>query len=983
MNSEKNSPHIISLERGTPLIKGNYTSSGFSFILTINLALLMLMVINPSHCLARYKVNDYPFNWNKYTTEHFNIYFYEEEGFLLDYTIEVSETAYQKIARIIDFYPSNKIPVIVYKSHQEFEQTNIVDMPLGEGVGGFAEIFHKRVVVPFDGNIEQYTKTLIHEITHVFTFEMYFGGMGSIFSGSIIYPAEWFMEGLPEFIADDWTPEGVQVLRDAVLSGKLHNLRDLDDFDRIPYNEVYLAYKEGQSAVEYLVDEYGLDSLTEFVHQIKRTASRDVDKALKKSIGVSLDEFNEDWQVYLKRKFLPEVKRKERLKEYGERLTPYEEIYDGKSYFVPQFTPSGELIVALSNRGRFIDAYLVKVKDGEVIENITKGLSYSLFDYISPMDNSISISEDGNLLTFVARKGTRDRLYILDIVFKKIVDEYELPLDDISSPSFSPDGNHIALAGLKDGAKNIYVFNIKSNELKRITNISGEAGNPKWSPDGYKIVFSAETTTGEHIFEVEVKTGNIVQLTFGDWNDRSPEFSPDGKEIIFVSDRGDSVMDIYVYNIESKMSRRVSNLWVGADNPTFSPSGDMIAFTGMEDGVYQVCTKRLPLPNYGEIYEENPTGDEEEYVVLETNEETFEHTEKYGVDMVLDYATSSLEYTTGGVFRNYTEIAFSDILGNHRFDILFDLTSVSSIEDVDAGFLYHNLEHRTDMGLLVQSWRDYYGGTRPKYYWERLSGGEALFSYPITTVNAFMINPFFYHRKRDIYEERQGTTVMVQEVENNLCGVELMFIRDSRLWGYYNPTSGGYNAFIFEQTIPLPKTKSDLLYTNLIIDQRKYIYMSLRNSLALRFVGGTSFGRDPQKFFVGGGFSIRGYPYYSFYGTKFFYATAELRFPIIDAIFTSIPEFIIGGFRGVLFIDAGSAWSGHNVEWDTGKGGDKFRPWTTVDGFHLHHIKASIGFGLRWALFSSFDLRLDWAFPTDLSSIHTPPYIHFSLGPSF
>ena len=970
----------------------------FPIVFTTFLIFFLLNMFSVDKADARFKVRDYKFHWKKYSTEHFDIYFYEEENFLLDYTASVVEDAYDRISRIIDYKPLLKFPVIIYKSHQEFEQTNIIDEPLSEGIGGFSEVFHKRVVVPYDGNIEQYTKTLIHEISHVFIFDMYFGSVGSIFSGTLTYPADWFMEGLPEYIASDWTPEGVQVLRDAVLSNKIHNLKDLEDFNNIPSWEVYQAYKEGQSAIEYFADEYGLDKLTELIHQIKRMGNKDIKKAMEKTIGISLDEFNEDWQVYLKRKFFPQIETKKRLKEYGTRLSSYEEISEGKSYFAPQFTPSGELIIALSNRGRFIDAYLIKAKEEKInkesvkmkeekneniIDNLTDGLSYSHFDYISPNGNPISISPDGNLLAFVARKGTKDRLYILDIVFKKIVGEYSLALDDISSPSFSPDGKYIALSGLQNESKDIFIFYPKTKELKKITNTSGEANYPNWSPDGSNIAFSCETTTGEHIFTVDVKSGEIKQLTFGEWNDRSPIFSPDCKELLYMSDRNDSVMNLYTYNFEEKVSREVSDLWVGASYPTFSPDGKKIAFTGMEDGVYQICIKSLPLSETGAVYNETPPEAKEEYVTLNTNKETSDNSKPYGINLVLDYATSSLEYTTGGAFRNYTEVAFSDMLGNHRFDVLFDLTSVSSLNDVDAGFLYFNLSHRTDLGFLAQSWRDYYGSSGPKYYWERLSGGQALISYPFTTVNSLTLSPFFYYRKWDIYEEKNDSTALVETDKNILFGAQLVFTRDSRLWGYYNPTSGGYNSFLIEQAIPMGYPNTVLSYTNIIFDQRKYIYMSERNSLALRLVCGTSFGKDPQKFFIGGGDTIRGYPYYSFYGTKFLFANAELRFPIIDAIFTGIPGFAIGGFRGVLFIDAGTAWSGHNVEWDRSDLGDKLHLWTTKDGFKLYHLKASIGFGLRWAIFNMFDLRLDWAFPTNLTSIYHPPYIHFSLGSSY
>ena len=57
--------------------------------------------------------------------------------------------------------------------------------------------------------------------------------------------------------------------------------------------------------------------------------------------------------------------------------------------------------------------------------------------------------------------------------------------------------------------------------------------------------------------------------------------------------------------------------------------------------------------------------------------------------------------------------------------------------------------------------------------------------------------------------------------------------------------------------------------------------------------------------YFGGNSELRGYEYLQFLGQKAFFANAELRFPLIEAMLT--PLGVLGGLRGVLFAGVGGA----------------------------------------------------------------------------
>src|SRR5512136_552671 len=72
------------------------------------------------------------FDWQLYRSTHIEIYYYPEEEEFLDQMISFAESAYEKVSKGLDHQPvrqdSNapKIPLIYYKTHGEFEQTNIL-----------------------------------------------------------------------------------------------------------------------------------------------------------------------------------------------------------------------------------------------------------------------------------------------------------------------------------------------------------------------------------------------------------------------------------------------------------------------------------------------------------------------------------------------------------------------------------------------------------------------------------------------------------------------------------------------------------------------------------------------------------------------------------------------------------------------------------------------------------------------------------------
>lgn len=1008
------------------------------------------------------QIRNEKFAWRILPTEHLDVYYYEEEAFLASWAAEVAEDAYDRIADEWSVDSQRRIPVIIFMSARHFEQNNILPVS-GEGTGGFSEPLRRRLVMPYTGSQRLFEQTMTHEMAHIMEFEILFPTFGAAISS--ISPPDWFMEGAPEHLADDWNPEGEMVVRDAVMSENVPDLKDLANFGYLP--DPYLGYKLGQSCMDYLAETYGDDAAIKLLRAFEKSTLRRPDDALDDAFGVKLDDLNEDWKVWLKQRYWPLIGAKAQLKDFASQLTPKEDRRKYISYFKPQWSPSGELVACLSVKERFLDIFLVNAKTGKKFENLTKGFSLSKYEYIMYLQNGLSWSPDGNFITFVGKKDTYDQIFILNALTGRVVRRYNPKFEDIVAPVYSPDGKKIAFAGIVRDKQEIYVLDVASGEVTPVTKDFYGDGYPAWSPDGKYIYYASERQTFHNIFRIRPDGTGEEQLTFGDAENISPAVSPDGTRMMFVSNREGGIFNIFVLDLAGRTVSQYTDVVTGVMDAAWSPDGQKIAFTAYEDSTYAVWTMpwrdepvkpaaaEAPKPgDYGfetwlaasrgaapaepapgEPAAEKPTaaeliaaaraeppvptsaetttpavgeagaaGESGEAAEEENAEEPLEtptvrdlvvadtlaaDSHKYGIKLGPDYLYTTFSYTTGGIFTNYTIFGLSDILGSHRLDLLFDLTSLGSLQDIDAEVDYYYLTRRTSYIFSALSWQDYYIASNVAFD-RRLSGGSAIASYPFDMRNRVDAGLYGYDRRDRFFTDPEQPPIPVGH-DNVIGGLASVVHDTSQWWGYYHPTAGSRVSYTVRQTAPV--TPTSLYYTEQVLDARRYFRVSDRVSLAFRGALGADVGRDPQKFFLGGGDSLRGYDYYELYGSRFGLGTFEFRFPVLDYLVWPIEGFAIGAFRSLFFVDLGSAWGGfdpsspypYDHRWSTRKEDDNYDHFTfatTDGGFHLVHAKMSFGTGIRWWL-GYFDMKLDWAWRTDLGSVDRSPMVHFTLGPDF
>ena len=927
------------------------------------------------------KITAQRFDWHIHRTEHFDIYYYPSEAKLVPVMAAIAEDAYEKHSEDFEHELENRTPLILYKSHRDFQETNIILQELHEGIGGFAELFKHRIVIPFTGSLEAFREVIFHELIHIFQYDiLYQKPHASIYSGEFLYsPPIWFMEGMADYFAEDNDAIGEMVLRDASINNNIVPLTELQNFNRL--SSPYLGYKIGQLAVAHLVQTYGREKIAEILRGLRQSRTKNIDAVFKNVLGVSLAEFDKKWRQMMRKRYWPLIQDME-LPDIAAKILTAKARFSHN--IKPVWSPSGDIIAYITGNEGFLEIVLMSAKTGEQLDRITKRLFRNKYEEIrtdsSGFDRSLAWAPDGDHIAFIGKHHNANYLFEVNILTHKLTHYAKLDFDAATSPNYDRSGKQIVFSALKEGQTDLYTIDLETETINRLTQDPFNDTHPSWHPTKNAIIYASERERKNRLVLIDIDQRTEQTLTGNTSNAISPVWMSDGKSILFCDDRT-GVFDAYKLHIADRQLTRLTNFITGCSNPSFSPDEKRLLFSAYQDGKYDICV--MESANVlDEKIETPPLETQSVPIVLDsdTPEPNYRIAKrKYSTKSTFrfDAIFPQFSYGADGLLRSQIQMSASDMLGNHRVEV--------SVINQSGGYLipdfiaqYGFLTHRADVGAVVYNYHQYHllGSIRNQSgILQRVTGFGGYLSYPFDRYRrldlqfSMYTTPFSYNYQ---------TSEPFNYDDRGLLSLgSIAFVGDNTMWREWAPYRGTRYRFEIERSFPA--LGSQLALTNAIFDFRNYFGLGRRSTIATRLLLGGSFGTDRSLFYLGGIDTLRGYNYEDLVGSRIGLFNVELRIPFIDVLYFGWPiRWSIGGIGGILFADFGGTWA----NWQYGPD----NPFQALrrDGnrIRLIDIKGSVGVGLRLRL-GLFSIDFAAARHTDLASIKPGFKYHFGLGQAF
>jgi Tol biopolymer transport system component len=958
-------------------------------------ALFLLLTGSAERALCQYipyygknKVKYDDFAWRIYKSPHFEIYYYPEFEQHLARLASYAESSYQKVASDLKHEIPFPIPLILYKTHSEFEETNLFPTFVPEGVAAFTEPVRNRMVVPIDEPPDRLQGLITHELTHVFEFNLVPRGL--IGRSTPL----WIDEGLADYERELWDPLDIMMVRDAAVTEQVPRISRFVDYGG--FNPRFV-YNLGHCAFEYIAARFGKEGIRQFLYTLrKNTVGGSVDDIYQQAFRLKPEDFDQGFEKWLKERFKP-YRDKQRPSDYGRDLSPNAEKtrYTQVIAFAP--SPSGEMVAALTaNRADGeLDVVLLSARDGSVIRNLTSGYTEA-YESITLSSNfvagrSLAFDPNGDTVAFFARKGKGRSLFLVSTLSGEIMKRIPVGLDEAQSPCLLPDGRHALFAALKDGVADIYIADLETGAYTNLTQDAFYDADPQISPDGKQVVYTRRVSGHDKIYVFPLDDpGRKTQLTFGAHDDVAPSYSADGTRIYYASNEDDDIFNLRSLDLRTGVIAQYTDVLGGNMAPQVlaGRGGDRLAFISYFKGDYGLFSldANEPMKEVDQEVQSAAVGlvDFQPDVVHQVIPENKRRKRLFEKLYLEGRPPLNIAVSTSGDFFGGTQVALTDVLGDQ--DFLFTFYSIRELRTYEGTYI--TLGKRFQYGVTAFDRKAFYYSSlfvpqltysrQGAYLTQHATGATLIGQYPLSKTRR-LEGSFGFFKLLEQYEDpaveaevrrqaaAQGVPYPLRDGYLAPLGVRL--VQETTRFREFGPLDGGTFSIGAETS---PGWGALISSTTFDVDLRKYLRLGSTSSLlALRARGFYSFGDTPNIFYFGGNHELRGYDYLTFSGNKGFFGDVEVRLPVINAMATPIG--ILGPVRGTLYFGIGGArYKNQPFTFATSDAGTSYVKdpvfGEPVSGFHLVDGRASFGAGLQF-FFLGYPMHFDFTKLTDLKVV--------------
>jgi hypothetical protein len=705
-------------------------------VVAVGLVTLASVAPSQGQSFGRNKVRYENFNFQVLETPHFAIYYDAADHEAVVQAGRLAERWYARLSQVLDHTFTERQPIVLYASHAQFTQTNVIPGHLSDGIGGVTEHEKGRVVLPFAAGLGETDHVLGHELVHAFQRDI-LKRTGRPISTMPL----WFVEGMAEYLSVGKIDTNTAMwLRDSVDQNSLPRLDQLDD-------PAFFPYRYGQALWVYLAQRFGDDVV---VKSLKSKARGGAIGAIVAVTGVDAKSLSAAWHEFIRGAVAPKGAPLETAATVAAGpKAPLNKsavtVLGGKSAnsrlsIGPTLSPDGGAIAYFSDRSQHsIDMVVADTRTGAVRRRVVKTEGDPHFESLQFIESAGAWDPDGRRLVMAALSGGAPVLTILNAASGSV--ERELPIrqaDQVFSPTWSPDGKRIAFSVLHNGFSDLDVIDLDTGAVRPLTSDAFADLHPAWSPDGRTIAFSTDRfsssletlTFGEfRLAAIDVESGAIGALpSIPSAKNIDPHWTQDGSSLYFIAD-ADGTNNVYRLALADGEIFKITDVSAGVSgitalSPALAVAGraNQLAFSVYRHGAYEIqlvdATDGSPLAPSSAAADDNSLQSvtpaaatlQQRTVVGAVSAPTFglqdgsQFTSKpyraaLSLDRVVQPYLTAAGGGTGGSLRGGVGLSFGDMLGDQQVQTALQVGK--SRDDFAYQVTYLNMRSRWNWGVLT------------------------------------------------------------------------------------------------------------------------------------------------------------------------------------------------------------------------------------------------------------------------------------------
>ncbi|OKL42190.1 hypothetical protein [Pontibacter flavimaris] len=547
------------------------------------------------------------FDWKLYSTQNFNVYFYQggQEGAIN--AAAYAERELKRITSLIGYYPYAKITLILYNSPSDLLQSNIGLNNDQYQTGGETLFMKSKIELAYGGTQTEFKHDLNYQLTELLMNDMMYGGSlkEALQSSYLLRLPEWFITGVSAYTAEGWSLEMDSYMRDMLLKQQ-----GTPKPEKIFLKSPRLT---GQSVWNYIAERYGYTAIQNILNLTRIT--RDVEIGITSSLNIPYKRFLQDWYNYYVQINTSSESPLVQLPE-GSKL--FKKNKEGHFYGKPTLNPDGTMLAYVKNDNGIFKIFVQDVRSGK--DRVVWRAGYKNLDQRVDFDMPVLAWRSNAQLGFIESRRGKIVLRQVDarnrysfVPFYENLTTPAATLEQfvhVNSMDYAEDGQSIVISAVRNGQTDLFILNANGRLQQQLTNDIFDDIDPVYLHHNGGIAFSSNrwqdtaATAAKPDFnsivnnydifllQQEGPDGNVRQLTSSIASEVRPRPTADGNLVYLGEESG--IRSVYRYDLGTGASTPVTNFVQSIEQYDYVPSANVLAVVAADEGNSFVYL----LPNY-------------------------------------------------------------------------------------------------------------------------------------------------------------------------------------------------------------------------------------------------------------------------------------------------------------------------------------------------------------------------------------------------